>query len=78
MSVEISKLSAHGAAARVALAKMDEFIGRSKTDEEYRNVVIGMIKTRSFPTDIVGAVLIGVEHAADILRNEMRLVGEGD
>jgi hypothetical protein len=78
MSVEVSLLARHGAAARVALAKLDAFVGNAKTDEEYRNVVIGMIKTRSFPTDVVGAVLIGVEHAADVLRNEMRIVGEGD
>ena len=78
MSGELSQLAADGAAARVALAKMEEFVGRSKTDVEYRNIVVGMIKTRQFPTDLVGAVLIGVEHAADILRNELRIVGEGD
>ena len=72
MSVEVSSLAAHGAAARVALAKMDGFVGSAKTDADYRAVVVNMLTAGTVPNDMVGALLMGVEHAADILRNEMR------
>jgi len=78
MSVELSPLAAHGAAARVALAKMDMFVGNAKTDEEYRTAVVKMVTEGLVPNDMVGALLMGVEHAADILRNEMRLTSKED
>lgn len=78
MSVEVSSLAAHGAAARVALAKMETFVGKSKTDADYRAVVVNMLTAGVVPNDLVGALLMGVEHAADILRDEMRRAGKED
>lgn len=78
MSVEVSSLAAHGAAARVALAKMEAFVGNAKTDGEYRATVLKMIMDGIVPNDLVGALVMGVEHASDILRNEMRLTSRED
>lgn len=78
MSVEVSSLAAHGAAARVALAKMEGFVGSAKTDADYRAVVVNMLTAGTVPNDMVGALLMGVEHAADILRNEMRRTSKED
>jgi hypothetical protein len=57
---------------------MDMFVGNAKTDEEYRTAVVKMVTEGLVPNDMVGALLMGVEHAADILRNEMRLTSKED
>ena len=40
--------------------------------------MVNMLTAGTVPNDMVGALLMGVEHAADILRNEMRRTSKED
>ena len=57
-------------AAKKAVAHLTAMVGRP-SDEKYRKTIVRMLHSNALPHDMVGAVLIGVEIAIDVLRDKI-------
>jgi hypothetical protein len=57
-------------AARKAVAHLTAMVGRP-SEENYRKTIVRMLHSGALPRDMVGAVLVGVEIAVDVLKDEI-------
>jgi hypothetical protein len=54
----------------MAVAQLTTMIGRP-SDPQYRKTIVRMLHSNALPHDVVGAVMLGVEIAVDVLKDEI-------